>query len=105
MTREFNKFFRDKGWLKEKDDNLTGDDCQEGMYLVFNITAPNVGYDAQVKSRVTKLDMKPFTQAIAEELQYWFAANEKKLKESRTRRLTHVKHEKQLVKLGMPHVE
>lgn len=80
LTREFNKFFRDKGWLKEKDDNLTGDDCQEGMYLVFNITAPNVGYDAQVKSRVTKLDMKPFTQAIAEELQYWFAANEKEIK-------------------------
>lgn len=80
LTREFNKFFRDKEWLKEKDDNLTGDDCQEGMYLVFNITAPNVGYDAQVKSRVTKLDMKPFTQAIAEELQYWFAANEKEIK-------------------------
>lgn len=80
LTREFNKFFRDKGWLKEKDDNLIGDDCQEGMYLVFNITAPNVGYDAQVKSRVTKLDMKPFTQAIAEELQYWFAANEKEIK-------------------------
>ena len=75
-----NKFFREKGWLKEKDDNLTGEDCQEGMYLVFNITAPNVAYDAQVKSRITKLDMKPFTQAIAEELQYWFAANEKDIK-------------------------
>lgn len=80
LTREFNKFFREKGWLKDKDENLTGDDCQEGMYLVFNITAPNVGYDAQVKSRVTKLDMKPFTQALAEELQYWFSANEKEIK-------------------------
>lgn len=80
LTREMNKFFREKGWLKEKDDNLTGEDCQEGMYLVFNITAPNVAYDAQVKSRITKLDMKPFTQAIAEELQYWFAANEKDIK-------------------------
>lgn len=80
LTREMNKFFREKGWLKEKDDNLTGEDCQEGMYLVFNITAPNVAYDAQVKSRITKLDMKPFTQEIAEELQYWFAANEKDIK-------------------------
>lgn len=80
LTREFNKFFREKGWLKDKDENLTGDDCQEGLYLVFNITAPNVAYDAQVKSRITKLDMKPFTQAIAEELQYWFAANEKEIK-------------------------
>ena len=80
LTREFNKFFREKGWLKEKDDNLTGDDIQEGMYIVFNLTAPNVGYDAQVKSRVTKLDMKPFTSTIAENLQYWLAANEKDIK-------------------------
>lgn len=80
LTREFNKFFRDKGWLKEKDENLTGEDVQEGMYVVFNITAPNVGYDAQVKSRVTKLDMKPFTAAIAEGIQYWLAANEKEMK-------------------------
>lgn len=80
LTREFNKFFREKGWLKEKDENLSGDDIQEGLYLVFNITAPSVSYDAQVKSRVTKLDMKPFTQAIAEELQIWFASNEKEVK-------------------------
>ena len=80
ITREMNKFFRDKGWLKEKDSNLTGDDCQEGMCLIFNITAPNVSYDAQTKTRIVKLDMKPFTSAIAEELQYWFAANEKDLK-------------------------
>ena len=81
LTREFNKFFREKGWLKEKDDNLTGEDIQEGMYIVFNITAPNVGYDAQVKSRVTKLDMKPFTGTLAENLQYWLAANEKDVKQ------------------------
>lgn len=81
ITREMNKFFREKGWLKEKDENLSGEDCQEGLYLVFNITAPNVAYDAQVKSRVTKLDMKPFTQVIAEELQYWMAANEKEIKQ------------------------
>lgn len=81
ITREMNKFFREKGWLKDKDENLSGDDCQEGMYLVFNLTAPNVAYDAQVKSRVTKLDMKPFTQVIAEELQYWMATNEKDIKQ------------------------
>lgn len=81
LTREFNKFFREKGWLKDKDENLTGDDVQEGMYIVFNITAPNVGYDAQVKSRVTKLDMKPFTSILVEHLQYWLAANEKDVKQ------------------------
>lgn len=81
ITREMNKFFREKGWLKEKDDNLSGEDCQEGLYVVFNITAPGVSYDAQTKSRIVKIDMKPFTQAIAEELQYWMAANEKDIKQ------------------------
>ena len=80
LTREMNKFFREKKWLKEKDENLTGDDCQEGMYLVFNITAPGVSYDAQTKSRIVKLDMSPFTSAITDELRNWLTQNEKAIK-------------------------
>ena len=80
LTREFNKFFRDKKWLKDKDENLTGDDIQEGLYVVFNITAPNVAYDAQVKTRITKIEMAPFTQAIAEDLRVWLEHNEKEVK-------------------------
>lgn len=80
ITREFNKFFRDKKWLKDKEENLTGDDIQEGMYIVFNMTAPNVAYDAQVKSTVTKLDMSNFSNVIATNLQYWLTNNEKEVK-------------------------
>ena len=80
ITREFNKFFREKKWLKEKDENLTGDDIQEGMYIVFNITAPNVAYDAQVKSNITKIDMSPFTNALINNLNNWFVSNEKEVK-------------------------
>lgn len=80
ITRELNKYFREKKWLKEKDENLSGDDIQEGMYLVFNITAPNVAYDAQVKSRVTKIDMKPFVGMFADNLIAWCNANEKDIK-------------------------
>ena len=78
ITREFNKFFKEKKWIK--DDKLTGDDIQEGMYVVFNITAPKISYDAQIKSTVTKIEMSPFTQALATEIQYWLAANEKEIK-------------------------
>ena len=80
LTREFNKFFRDRKWLKDKDENLTGDDIAEGMYIVFNLTAPNVAYDAQVKSNITKIEMKNFVQALAENLNYWFVNNEKEIK-------------------------
>lgn len=80
LTRELNKFFREKKWLKEKDDNLSGDDCQEGLYLVFNLTTPGIGYDAQTKSRIVKLDMSPFTGVIADELHTWLTQNEKEIK-------------------------
>ena len=80
LTREMNKFFREKGWLKEKDDNLTGDDIQEGLYIIFNYTAPNVKYDAQVKSRITGIETKFETSCFTEALQNWLVMNEKDIK-------------------------
>ena len=80
LTREFNRFFKEKKWIKENESNFSGDDIQEGLYIVFNITAPNVAYDAQVKTRVTKLEMTPYTSAIADELRVWLAQNEKDIK-------------------------
>lgn len=80
LTREFNKFFKEKKWLKSTDENLSGDDIQEGMYIVFNLTAPNVSYDAQVKSTITKIGMTTFTQALAENLSIWLSNNEKEIK-------------------------
>ena len=80
LTREFNKFFKEKKWLKDKDSNFSGDDIQEGLLIAFNITAPNVSYDAQTKTRIVKLDMTPFTTAITENIQNWFQSNEKEIK-------------------------
>jgi DNA gyrase/topoisomerase IV subunit B len=80
LTREFNKFFKEKKWLKEKDSNFSGDDLQEGLFVAFNITAPNVSYDAQTKSRIVKIDMSPFTSSIVENLHYWFESDEKEIK-------------------------
>ena len=80
LTREFNKFFKEKKWLKEKDENLSGDDIQEGMFIAFNLTAPGVSYDAQTKSRIVKIDMSPFTAVIVNALHDWFNKNEKDIK-------------------------
>ena len=81
ITKEFNKFFRDQKWLKEKDENLTGDDIAEGQYIVFNITASGVAYDAQVKSNITKIDMKPFINGLTEDLRIWLETNKKEIKD------------------------
>lgn len=80
LTREMNKYFRDKKWLKDKDENLGGDDIQEGLYIVFNYTAPNVSYDAQVKSRITAIDTKVETKTFTEALVKWLDYNEKDIK-------------------------
>lgn len=81
ITKEFNKFFRDQKWLKEKDENLTGEDIAEGQYIVFNITASGVAYDAQVKSNITKIDMKPFINGLTEDLRTWLETNKKEIKD------------------------
>lgn len=80
LTREMNKFFREKKWLKEKDENLSGDDCQEGLRLIFHLVTTNVGYDGQLKDRIVKIDMTPFTTVIADELRNWLNNNEKEVK-------------------------
>lgn len=80
ITREFNKFFREKKWLKEKEENLDGSDIQEGMVVAFNITTSGVSYDAQTKSRIVKLDMTPFTSVISNSIQSWLINNEKDIK-------------------------
>ena len=80
LTREMNKFFREKKWLKDKDENLTGDDIQEGIFIVFNATCPGVGYDSQVKTRVVKMECKNHMASFVAELQNWLSVNEKEVK-------------------------
>lgn len=80
LTREFNKFFKEKKWLKDKDENLSGEDLQEGMLIIFNITTSGVSYDAQTKSRIVKIDMTPFSTVISENVRKWIINNEKDIK-------------------------
>ena len=80
LTRGMNNFFKEKGWLKEKDSNLTGDDIQEGIYMLFNYTVPDVRYDAQVKSRVRSIDTKFEISTFSAALQSWLLQNEKDIK-------------------------
>ena len=80
LTREMNKFFREKKWIKDSEENLSGDDIQEGLFIVFNATCPNVAYDSQVKTRVVSMDCKSEVAAFVENLQNWLAGNEKEIK-------------------------
>lgn len=64
LTREINKYAREQGLLKEKDENLSGVDLQEGQVLILNIKAPDMLYEGQTKTKVTSTDIKPFIREV-----------------------------------------
>lgn len=75
ITRIFNSWAKEIGLLGTKDKNLDGNSIQEGMLLVCNIVTTNVAYDAQVKSRVSKMDTSWLTEILTEELELWLDNN------------------------------
>ena len=75
ITRVFNNWARNADLLKEKDANLDGPSIQEGMVMVCNITSPQVAYNAQVKTTVTKIDTSFITTLLSKELERWLDNN------------------------------
>ena len=75
ITRVFNAWARKNGLLKEKEANLDGPSIQEGMILVCNITSPQVSYNAQVKTTVTKMDTSFISALLGKELELWLDNN------------------------------
>lgn len=75
ITRIFNSWAKENGLLGAKDKNLDGNSIQEGMLLVCNIVTTNVAYDAQIKSRVSKMDTAWLTELLAKELELWLDNN------------------------------
>ncbi len=52
LTRTLNAYARDKGLLKEKDENLTGDDCREGLTAVISVKLAEPQFEGQTKAKL-----------------------------------------------------
>jgi DNA gyrase subunit B len=52
LTRTVNKYARDKGLLKEKEDNLEGEDVREGLAAVISVKLQNPQFEGQTKSKL-----------------------------------------------------
>ncbi len=52
LTRTLNKYARDKGLLKEKEDNLEGEDVREGLAAVISVKLQNPQFEGQTKSKL-----------------------------------------------------
>jgi DNA gyrase subunit B len=76
LTTLVNKYARDKGILKEKEENLTGDDVREGLTAVISIKLGEPQFEGQTKTKLGNTEAKSFVQRVAgDQLGDWFDRN------------------------------
>lgn len=59
LTRTINAYARDKGLLKEKEDNLTADDVREGLTAIVSVKVPEPQFEGQTKSKLGNSEVRP----------------------------------------------
>jgi DNA gyrase subunit B len=64
LTTLVNEYAREKGLLKEKDDNLTGDDIREGLTAVVSIKLGEPQFEGQTKTKLGNTEAKTFVQRV-----------------------------------------
>jgi DNA gyrase subunit B len=64
LTRTLNKYARDHGLLKEKEDNLTGEDVREGLTAVISVKLRDPQFEGQTKTKLGNPGMAGFVESI-----------------------------------------
>jgi DNA gyrase subunit B len=64
LTSALNKYARDKGELKEKDDNLSGEDVREGLTAVISAKLTDPQFEGQTKTKLGNPGMQGFVHSI-----------------------------------------
>jgi len=76
LTTLVNKYARSTGLLKEKDENLTGDDVREGLTAVVSVKLGEPQFEGQTKTKLGNTEAKSFVQKVTgEHLGDWFERN------------------------------
>ncbi|WP_375401175.1 ATP-binding protein, partial [uncultured Amnibacterium sp.] len=76
LTLLINKYGKDKGLIKEKDENLTGDDVREGLTAVISIKLGEPQFEGQTKTKLGNTEAKTFVQRVmTDQLTHWFESN------------------------------
>ncbi|MBO8162643.1 MAG: DNA gyrase subunit B [Brevibacillus sp.] len=75
-TRVFNEFARRKGYLKEKDANLTGNDLREGFLGVLSLQMSDVQFESQTKDKLGNEEARTIVeQIVSEKLGFFLEEN------------------------------
>jgi DNA gyrase subunit B len=64
MTSLINRYAREKSIIKEKDDNLTGDDIREGLTAVISVKLAEPQFEGQTKTKLGNSEVKGFVQRV-----------------------------------------
>jgi DNA gyrase subunit B len=76
LTTLVNRYAREKNIIKEKDENLSGDDVREGLTAVISIKLGEPQFEGQTKTKLGNTEAKAFVQRIAgQQLGDWFDRN------------------------------
>ncbi len=76
LTRAFNEFGREKGYIKEKDDNLSGSDVREGLTAVISVKLTDAQFEGQTKAKLGNTEIRGLVSGIVyEKLKEYFEEN------------------------------
>ncbi len=76
LTSIVNKFGEEWGFIRKKEDRLTGDDVREGLTAIVSIKIGEPQFEGQPKTKLGNTEAKSFTQkAMNESLTTWFEKN------------------------------
>jgi DNA gyrase subunit B len=76
LTSIVNRYARDQKLLREKDDNLTGDDVREGLTAIVSVKLAEPQFEGQTKTKLGNTEAKSFVQkACNDHLRDWFDRN------------------------------
>ena len=79
LTKVMNDFARKTGMLKDKDDNLLGDDFREGLTAVMSVQMQNIQFEGQTKTKLGNPEARIAIEGITmQELQNLFSKDENK---------------------------
>ena len=62
VTRTINDYARNKGILKEKDSNLSGDDCREGLAAIISVKLHEPEFEGQTKTKLGNTEIRGLVQ-------------------------------------------
>ncbi|AMO91789.1 DNA gyrase, B subunit [Corynebacterium simulans] len=76
LTSLMNRYAKEHKLVKEKDGNLSGDDCREGLSAVISVKVSDPQFEGQTKTKLGNSEIKGFVQrAVNEHVNDWFDAN------------------------------